>query len=177
MHIFLAFVFLTAAFFAEPIVERMPGWGSSVRSVLDDFGEGDPYKIVHYKAATATITGKSMDSANIKYNIKGYLMQTGINARNAPERRLMNITPIGGQMLIYYDEVNPTICVMQATYNSARNKLKGRVGKRGHPSETKRKKHFIPGQGYNTKVNYFRIGCICIGLFFLAIGARQLKAM
>lgn len=177
MQIFLAFVFLTAAFFAEPLVEKMPGWGGSVRSVLDDFGEGDPYKIVHYKPATAVVSTKSLDSVNVKYKIKGYIMATGMNARNAAERRLLNITPVGGQIVIYYDEVNPTIVVMQATYNAAVNKMKGRTAKRDHPTETKRKKHFIPGKGYNTKVNYFRIGCICIGLFFLVLGARQLKAM
>ena len=155
----------------------MPEWGASVRSVVDDFGAGDPGKIIHYKAATATITNKQYESANVKYNIDGYLMQTGLNARNAEERRLLNISPAGGQVMIYYDPKNPTIVVLQPTYVAAKKKMKNvridkRTGKKVRP-----KRHFMPGEGFSKKVTYFRIGCIGVGLLFLFFGARQLRAL
>lgn len=174
MCIFLAIVFLAAAFFAEPIVEQMPGLATAGRSVIDDFGAGDPKKVVKYKPSIAQIISHGMDSAHIKYKRNGYIMATGIKAHTEQERRTLKATPKGGNVNVYYDDVNPTIVVMQPTYLLAVRKMKGRSSSSGRP---KHKKHFIPGKGFNTKVNHFRIGCVCIGLFFLFFGARQLKAM
>ena len=157
-------------------MDRMPEWGAGVRSVVDDFGAGDPGKIIHYKAATATIMEKHMEAANVKYNIDGYLMQTGLNARNAEERRLLNISPLGGQVMVYYDTKNPTIVVLQPTYIMAKRKMKNvRLDKSG--KQVRPKRHFVPGEGFNKKVMYFRIGAIGVGLLFLFFGARQLRAL
>ncbi len=176
MQIFIAFVFLSMAFFAEPIFEHFPSVSRDVRSVLDDFGKGDPKKIIHYHQATATIMEHGPDSAKIKYPIDGYIMATGISARNAEERSLLNRLPNGSSMVVFYDAVNPTIVVMQPTYNYARQQMKGVSIPKGGYGARKGKKHFVTGYGTSKKINYFRIGCILLGFALLFNGARALKS-
>ena len=176
MQLFLAFLLFAAAFFAEPIFEYMPGVSTDVRSVLDDFGAGDPKKIIHYRQATANIMEHGYDSAKVKYPMDGYIMATGITARNDEERSLLKRLPNGSSLVVFYDPVNPTIVVMQPTYNLARSKMKRVTIPKGGFGKRKGKKHFIAGYGVSEKINYFRIGCIVIGFALLFSGAQALKS-
>lgn len=177
MQIFLAFALLTAAFFAEPIIEHMPAITKDVRSVIDDFGAGDPKKIIHYKQATATLMKHGFDSAEIKYPIDGFFMATGINARNNEERSLLKRLPNGSSMVVYYDPVNPTIVVMQPTYTTANNKMKDINLPKGGYGPRKKQAAYVPGYGMSSKVTYFRIACIFLGFTFLLTGSKALRSM
>jgi hypothetical protein len=176
LQLFLAFLLFAAAFFAEPIFEHFPAISTDVRSVMDDFGAGDPKKIIHYRQATATIMEHGYDSAKVKYPMDGYIMATGITARNAEERSLLKRLPNGSSLVVFYDPVNPTIVVMQPTYNLAQSKMRLVNIPKGGYGERKGKKHFIAGYGVTERINYFRIGCIVIGFALLFSGAQALKS-
>lgn len=178
MLIFLAFVFFTCAYFAEPIATEWPTvkkYASNVRGFFDDFSAGDPSKIVHYKPATATIINHNYESANIKYPIHGYFMTTGINARNERERRLLESTPDGCGLIVYYDPVNVTIVVMQPTFEEAVRKMKGVTIPQGGYKGKRTSAKFMDGYGYSPIVNFVRLACIAIGGMFLYLGARPPK--
>ncbi len=180
MLIFLAFVFFTVAYFAEPVVNEFPKLGKgvgAVRGFFDDFAAGDPNKIVNYKSATAIVIGKNYESANIKYPISGYFMTTGIIARNDRERQLLEGMPVGGGMVIFYDPVNPTIAVMEPTWNEAQRKMRGVHRPTGGTQRKQRdgKISYMPGFGYNPMVNYVRISCCVVGVVLLFLGATPPK--
>ncbi len=179
MLIFLAFVFFTAAYYAEPIAMEWPTVQkafTNVRGFADDFAGGDPNKIINYQMTTATVLDHGFESANIKYPHHGYLMTTGINARNETERVMLQNTPNNSGIIVFYDPANPTIAVMQPTYNEAVRKMKhiyipkgGFKGKRAHAS-------YMPGFGYASIVTYVRLACIVIGGVLLYFGAQPPKA-
>jgi hypothetical protein len=179
MLIFLAFVFFTCAYFAEPIAENWPTvqkYAGNVRGFFDDFSTGDPSKIIYYQTATAEIMSHGYDSANIKYSIHGYYMTTGMSARNEQERQLLEATPNGSGIMIHYDPVNPTVVVMQPTFDAAMRKMRGvHVPKGGYKGKRTSAK-FMDGYGYSPIVNYVRLACIIIGGTFLYLGAQPPKA-
>ncbi|MDZ4836103.1 MAG: hypothetical protein SGJ27_20180 [Candidatus Melainabacteria bacterium] len=178
MLIFLAFVFFTAAYYAEPIANEWPtvqkAFGN-VRGFVDDFGAGDPNKIINYQMVTATIMDHGYESANIRYPIHGYLMTTGISARNDIERIQLKNIPNGSGILIHYDPANPTICVMQPTYNEAIRKMKGIYIPKGGYKGKRQTAQYMPGYGNSTIVNYVRLACIVIGGVLLYMGAQPPK--
>ncbi|MBX3074992.1 hypothetical protein KF707_08350 [Candidatus Obscuribacterales bacterium] len=179
MLIFLAFVFFTCAYFAEPIAQEWPTvqkYATNVRGFFDDFSAGDPSKIIYYKTATAEIMEHGFESANIKYAISGYYMTTGISARNEQERLLLQATPNGSGLNVYYDPNNPTIVVMQPTYNEALRKMKGVYIPKGGYKGKRTSARFVEGYGYSPIVNYVRLACIIVGGVLLYLGAQPPKA-
>lgn len=177
MLIFMAFVFFTCAYYAEPIANNWPtvqqGF-KGLRGFADDFGAGDPNKIIHYKMVNATLMDHGYESANIRYSIHGYLMTTGITARNEDERVILQTTPINGGLVVFYDEVNPTIVVMQPTYNLAVRKMKNiYVSKPGTKDpKDKPQPKFLPGAGNENIVLFVRLACLMIGAVLMYLGAR-----
>jgi len=178
MLIFLAFVLFTAAYFAEPIATEWPtvqkAFGG-VRGFFDDFSSGDPSKIIHYKTAAAVIMNKSYESANIKYPIHGYFMTTGISARNEEERLMLEAIPAGSGIMIHYDPANPTVVVMQPTFNAAMRKMKNTYIPKGGYKGKRASAKYMPGYGYSPIVNYVRLACIVLGGVFLYLGAQPPK--
>ncbi len=179
MLIFLAFVFFTCAYYAEPIANNWPlvqkGF-TNLRGFADDFGAGDPNKIINYKTATAIVVDHGYESANIKYSIQGYYMVTGITARNETERVTLAATPNGSGIIVWYDPVNPTIVVMQPTYNEALRKMKNVYIPKGGFKGKRANAKFMEGYGYASIVLYVRLACIVIGGVLLYFGAQPPKA-
>lgn len=179
MLIFLAFALFTCAYFAETIAQEWPTVAkgfSSVRGFVDDFAGGDPSKIIHYQTATAIVMNHGFESANIKYPMHGYYVTTGISARSEEERQLLEATPKGQGIMVHYDPNNPTIVVLQPTFNAAMRKMKGVYTPKGGFKGKRANAKFMDGYGYAPIVNYVRLACIILGGTLLYLGARPPKA-
>ncbi len=174
----ISFIFFAVAYNAEYVCEQWPvvthDLGGGVRGIADDFGAGDPYKIVHYEPSVAQIMVLNYEAATIKYPLQGYLITTGVSARCEEERALLRHSRPGMALNVYYDAANPTIVVMQPTYFAAMAKMK-LINKRKTTNEPRRHKvAFMPGSGKNNpNVLPVRVISIVMGFVFFYLGTRK----